>query len=134
MASAEFSQFVATVLLSNTSTLSAFKTSPGIHTVFPILPAAFTIRVLCAVIGFWLGMLLSPCLWPYMRFLFVRPELCPWWHYYSLYIQYSSDSAIGWTISPLANPSHCRADSGLLSYRMCARRVHMQSKPSQLRL
>jgi hypothetical protein len=62
MASAEFSQFVATVLLSNTSTLSAFKTSPGIHTVFPILPAAFTIRALCAVIGFWLGMLLSPLL------------------------------------------------------------------------
>jgi hypothetical protein len=27
---------------------------------------------------------------------------------------------------PLANPSHCRADSGLSPYRTCAHRAHTQ--------
>jgi hypothetical protein len=29
---------------------------------------------------------------------------------------------------PLANPSHCRADSGLSPYRTCAHRAHAKKK------
>jgi hypothetical protein len=33
---------------------------------------------------------------------------------------------------PLANPSHCRADSGLSPYRTCAHRAHAQKAAPDL--
>ena len=39
-------------------------------------------------------------------------------------IRLSSDSASRRTPLPLANPSRCRADSGLSPYRTCAHRAH----------
>ena len=53
------------------------KTSPGTHTFFPSLPAAFTEKRFRVAIGLCFAMQTYPRLRPYMRFLFVRPELCP---------------------------------------------------------
>ena len=79
-----------------------------------------------AVIGLCFVMQTHPRLRPYMRFLFVRPEVCPLGDLLTPKIRLSSDSASRRTPLPLANPSHCRADSGLSPYRTCAHRAHME--------
>ena len=81
-----------------------------------------------AVIGLCFVMQTHPRLRPYMRFLFVRPEICPLGDLLTPKIQLSSDSASRRTPLPLANPSHCRADSGLSPYRTCAHRAHIDSR------
>ena len=66
----------------------------------------------------------NPCSQPYIRFLFVRSEICPAGDLLTPAIRLSSDSTSRWTPLPLTNPSHCRADSGLSPYRTCAHRAH----------
>ena len=75
-------------------------------------------------IGLCFVMQTHPRLRPYMRFLFVRPEICPLGNLSTPKIRLSSDSVSRRTPLPLANPSHCRADSGLSPYRACAHRAH----------
>ena len=82
-----------------------------------------------AVIGLCFVMQTHPRLRPYMRFLFVRPEVCPLGDLLTPKIRLSSDSASRRTPLPLANPSRYRADSGLSPYRTCAHRAHqMESR------
>ena len=82
-----------------------------------------------AVIGLCFVMQTHPRLRPYMRFLFVRPEVCPLGDLLTPKIRLSLDSASRRTPLPLANPSHCRADSGLSPYRTCAHRAHIKAVP-----
>ena len=86
-----------------------------------------------AVLGFDLSESLSLALRPYMRFLFVRPEVFPLGDLSTPKIRLSSDSASRQTPLPLANPSHCRADSGLSPYRTCAHRAHQKKSPESFR-
>ena len=69
-----------------------------------------------------------------MRFLFVRPEVCPLGDLLTPKIQLSSDSISRWTPLSLANPSHCRADSGLSPYRTCAHRAHITASGTEVNL
>ena len=86
-----------------------------------------------AVIGLCFVMQTHPRLRPYMRFLFVRPEVCPLGDLLTPKIRLSSDSASRRTPLPLASPSHCRADSGLSPYRTCAHRAHIKKSPADWR-
>ena len=74
-----------------------------------------------------------PRLRPYMRFLYVRPEICPLGDLSTPKIRLSSDSASRRTPLPLANPSHYRADSGLSPYRTCAHRAHSEQQTTHTR-
>ena len=130
MASADFSQFVVTTPFRVCLLGHACETSPGTHTFFPSLPAAFTVKRFRVAIGLCFVMQTYPRLRPYMRFLYVRPEFCPLGDLSTPKIRLSSDSASRRTPLPLANPSHYRADSGLSPYRTCAHRAHMQKKTS----
>ena len=91
----------------------------------------FTCRIYCqrfrVAIGLCFVMQTYPRLQPYMRFLFVRPEICPLEDLSTSKIRLSSDSASRRTPLPLANPSRYRADSGLSPYRTCAHRAHIKS-------
>ena len=104
------------------------KTSPGTHTFFPSLPAAFTVERIRVAIGLCFSWQTYPHLRPYMRFLYVRPEFCPFGDLSTPKIRLSSDSASRRTPLPLANPSRYRADSGLSPYRTCAHRAHQTKK------
>ena len=92
----------------------------------------FTCRIYCqrfrVAIGLCFVMQTYPRLQPYMRFLFVRPEICPLEDLSTSKIRLSSDSASRRTPLPLANPSRYRADSGLSPYRTCAHRAHIEAQ------
>ena len=64
---------------------------------------------------------------PYMRFLYVRPEICPLADLSSPKIRLSSDFTSQRTPLPLAKPSRYRAASGLSPYRMCSHRAHAKT-------
>ena len=84
------------------------------------------LQVIRAVIGLCFVMQTYPRLQPYMRFLFVRPEICPAGDLSTPTIRLSSDSTSRWTPLPLTNPSHCRASTGLSPARTCAHRAHIK--------
>lgn len=96
----------------------------------------FTCRIYCkrfrVAIGLCFVRQTHPRSQPYMRFLFVRPEICPLGGLSTPKIRLSSDSASRRTPLPLANPSRYRADSGLSPYRTCAHRAH-RNTPMGLR-
>ena len=69
-----------------------------------------------------------PRLRPYMRFLYVRPEICPLGDLSTPKIRLSSDSSSRRTPLPLARPSRYRAASGLSPYRTCAHRAHIRKE------
>ena len=120
MVSADFLRFVVTAHFFQ----CVRKTSPGTHTFFPSLPAAFTVERFRVAIGLCFNWQTYPHLRPYMRFLYVRPEFCPLGDLSTPKIRLSSDSASRRTPLPLANPSRYRADSGLSPYSTCAHRAH----------
>ena len=130
MASADFLRFVVT------AHSFIFQMRPQDLPGYSHALSLFTCRIyrkrLRAVIGLCFAMQTHPRLRPYMRFLFVRPEVCPSGDLLTPKIRLSSDSASRRTPLPLANPSHCRADSGLSPYRACAHRAHM-TKPERRR-
>ena len=72
--------------------------------------------------------LFSYSLRPYMRFLYVRPEICPLGDLSTPKIRLSPDSASRRAPLPFANPSHYRADSGFSPYRTCAHRAHQKTQ------
>jgi len=86
-----------------------------------------------AAIGLHFIVETCPRLWPYMRFLFVRPEFCPLGDLSTPKIRLSSDSTSRWTPLPLASPSRYRADSGLSPYRTCAHRAHIKQPQARYR-
>ena len=61
----------------NTSTQMRLQDLPGYSHVLFLLPATFTEKRFRVAIGLCFAMQTYPRLRPYMRFLFVRPELCP---------------------------------------------------------
>src|SRR5699024_8560977 len=97
---------------------------PGYSHVLSLFTCRIYPKRFRAAIG--LRLVWEPCprLEPYMRFLFVRPEVCPLEDLLTSKIRLSSDSTSRWTPLPLANPSRCRADSGLSPVRTCAHRAH----------
>lgn len=86
------------------------------------IPAAFTPSDSVQLLGF--VSVTYPRLKPYMRFLFVRPEVCPSGDLSTPKIRLSSDSVSRRTPLPLARPSRCRAASSLSPYKTCAHRAH----------
>ena len=133
MASADFSQFVVTThfFFSNMSTPNTPVRPPRVLTrsfplYLPHLPNAIRVATgLCFVMQTY------PCVRPYMRFLFVRPEFCPLRDLSTPKIRLSSDSASRRTPLPLASPSRYRADSGLSPQRTCAHRAHISRCPGR---
>ena len=125
MASADFLRFVVT------AHSFFFQMRPQDLPGYSHALSLFTCRIyrkrFRAVIGLCFVMQTHPRLRPYMRFLFVRPEICPLGDLLTPKIRLSSDSASRRTPLPLANPSHCRADSGLSPYRTCAHRAHIKT-------
>ena len=91
-------------------------------------------RIYCAqfrvVIGLWFGMQPYPCVQPFIRFLFVRPAVCPW---------VSMFPTSGFLPIPSLDehrclrlyPSHYRADSGLSPVRNVRRQAHYHKSPLQ---
>ena len=129
MASADFSQFVVTThFFSNDVYFMRLQDLPGYSHILSL----FTCRIYCqrfrVAIGLCFVMQTYPRLQPYMRFLFVRPEICPLEDLSTSKIRLSSDSASRRTPLPLANPSRYRADSGLSPYRTCAHRAHINNE------
>ena len=124
MASADFLRFVVTA-----HSFFFFQMRPQDLPGYSHALSLFTCRIyrkrFRAVIGLCFAMQTHPRLRPYMRFLFVRPEVCPLGDLLTPKIRLSSDSASRRTPLPLANPSHCRADSGLSPYGTCAHRAHI---------
>ena len=126
MASADFLRFVVTAhFFSNMSTQMRPQDLPGYSHALSLFTCRIYRKRFRAVIGLCFVMQTHPRLRPYMRFLFVRPEICPLGDLLTPKIRLSSDSASRRTPLPLANPSHCRADSGLSPYRTCAHRAHI---------
>ena len=126
MTSADFLQFVVTTHFFQYVYFMRLQDLPGYSHVLslftcPIYPKRFRVAL-----GLRLTWEPCPRLEPYMRFLFVRPEVCPLEDLLTSKIRLSSDSTSRWTPLPLANPSRCRADSGLSPYRTCAHRAHQK--------
>ena len=132
MASADFSQFVVTTHFFRIRLLHAPARPPRVLTrSFPLyLP--HLLQAIRAAIGLRFVRQTYPRLQPYMRFLFVRPEVCPAGDRSTPAIRLSSDSTSRWTPLPLTNPSHCRADSGLSPVRTCAHRAHRKRAAAKL--
>jgi len=107
--------------------------SPGIHTFFlsirlPHLPC----MIPCSYRALACMAVLPSCM-ASMRFLFIRPEICP-----SVYL-FPTSSFL--QIPPRDGhpclrlyPSPYRADSGLSPVRTCARRAHHKNSPVRSRL
>ena len=131
MASADFLQFVVTThFFSNDVYLMRLQDLPGYSHILSLFTCRIYRKRFRVAIGLCFVMQTYPRLQPYMRFLFVRPEICPLEDLSTSKIRLSSDSASQRTPLPLANPSRYRADSGLSPYRMCAHRAHIKSARS----
>ena len=124
MASADFLRFVVTAHF--------FTLRPQDLPGYSHILSLFTCRIYCkrfrVAIGLCFVRQTHPRSQPYMRFLFVRPEICPLGGLSTPKIRLSSDSASRRTPLPLANPSRYRADSGLSPYRTCAHRAHQKMR------
>ena len=125
-ASADFLRFVVTAhFFSNMSTQMRPQDLPGYSHILSLFTCRIYRKRFRAAIGLHFNMETCPRLWPYMRFLFVRSEICPLGDLSTPKIRLSSDSVSRRTPLPLASPSRCRADSGLSPYRTCAHRAHI---------
>ena len=124
MASADFLRFVVTAHF--------FPLRPQDLPGYSHILSLFTCRIyrkqFRVAIGLCFDLQTHPRSQPYMRFLFVRPEICPLGDLLTPKIRLSLDSASRRTPLPLARPSRYRAASGLSPYRMCAHRAHKQNK------
>ena len=127
-ASADFLRFVVTAhFFSNMSTQMRPQDLPGYSHILSLFTCRIYRKRFRVAIGLCFDWQTYPRFRPYMRFLFVRPEICPLGDLSTPKIRLSSDSASRRTPLPLAKPSRYRADSGLSPYRMCAHRAHQKS-------
>ena len=117
------------IFFPNMSTQMRPQDLPGYSHVLSLFTCRIYRKRFRAVIGLCFVMQTHPRLRPYMRFLFVRPEICPLGDLLTPKIRLSSDSTSRRTPLPLANPSRYRVDSGLSPYRMCAHRAHQTAPP-----
>ena len=124
MASADFLRFVVTA---HFFTLRP-QDLPGYSHILSLFTCRIYPKRFRVAIGLCFVKQTYPRLRPYMRFLYVRPEICPLGDLSTPKIRLSSDSASRRTPLPLANPSHYRADSGLSPYGTCAHRAHFNQR------
>ena len=115
------------IFFSNMSTQMRPQDLPGYSHILSLFTCRIYRKRFRVAIGLCFDWQTYPRFRPYMRFLFVRPEICPLGDLSTPKIRLSSDSASRRTPLPLAKPSRYRADSGLSPYRMCAHRAHQKS-------
>ena len=112
------------IFFPNMSTQMRPQDLPGYSHILSLFTCRIYRKRFRAAIGLYFIWETCPRLRPCMRFLFVRPEICPLGDLLTPKIRLSSDSTSRRTPLPLANPSRYRADSGLSPYRTCAHRAH----------
>lgn len=91
------------------------KTSPGTHTFFPSLPAAFTVSDSVQLLGFILSWKLA------LAYGLICDFYSSGQRFAAAFLQILPHGRHPWL---KLYPSRCRADSGLSPFRTCAHRAH----------
>ena len=112
MASADFLRFVVTA---HFFLPCVRKTSPGTHTFFPSLPAAFTVSDSVQLLGFILSWKLA------LAYGLICDFYSSGQRFAAAFLQILPHGRHPWL---KLYPSRCRADSGLSPFRTCAHRAH----------
>ena len=117
MASADFLRFVVTAHFFFRICLlkCVRKTSPGTHTFFPSLPAAFTVSDSVQLLGFILSWKLA------LAYGLICDFYSSGQRFAAAFLQILPHGRHPWL---KLYPSRCRADSGLSPFRTCAHRAH----------
>ena len=115
MASADFLRFVVTTHFSP----CVRKTSPGTHTFFSSLPAAFTVSDSVQLLGFILSWKLT------LAYGLICDFYSSGQRFAAAFLQILPHDRHPWL---RLYPSRCRADSGLSPFRTCAHRAHTKKK------
>lgn len=97
------------------------KTSPGTHTFFPSLPAAFTVSDSVQLLGFILSWKLA------LAYGLICDFYSSGQRFAAAFLQILPHGRHPWL---KLYPSRCRADSGLSPFRTCAHRAHTQKHPA----
>lgn len=97
------------------------KTSPGTHTFFPSLPAAFTVSDSVQLLGFILSWKLA------LAYGLICDFYSSGQRFAAAFLQILPHGRHPWL---KLYPSRCRADSGLSPFRTCAHRAHTE-KPQR---
>lgn len=118
MASADFLRFVVTA---HFFLPCVRKTSPGTHTFFPSLPAAFTVSDSVQLLGFILSWKLA------LAYGLICDFYSSGQRFAAAFLQILPHGRHPWL---KLYPSRCRADSGLSPFRTCAHRAHTQKHPA----
>ena len=95
------------------------KTSPGTHTFFPSLPAAFTVSDSVQLLGFILSWKLA------LAYGLICDFYSSGQRFAAAFLQILPHGRHPWL---KLYPSRCRADSGLSPYRTCAHRAHTEKR------
>ena len=123
MASADFLRFVVTAHFFRICLLKCVrKISPGTHTFFPSLPAAFTVSDSVQLLGFILSWKLA------LAYGLICDFYSSGQRFAAAFLQILPHGRHPWL---KLYPSRCRADSGLSPFRTCAHRAHTQNPPRQ---
>ena len=118
MASADFLRFVVTAHFFRICLLKCVrKTSPGTHTFFPSLPAAFTVSDSVQLLGFILSWKLT------LAYGLICDFYSSGQRFAAAFLQILPHDRHPWL---KLYPSRCRADSGLSPFRTCAHRAHQK--------
>ena len=118
MASADFLRFVVTAHFLP----CVRKTSPGTHTFFPSLPAAFTVSDSVQLLGFILSWKLA------LAYGLICDFYSSGQRFAAAFLQILPHGRHPWL---KLYPSRCRADSGLSPFRTCAHRAHTDKAPGR---
>ena len=94
------------------------KTSPGTHTFFPSLPAAFTVSDSVQLLGFILSWKLA------LAYGLICDFYSSGQRFAAAFLQILPHGRHPWL---KLYPSRCRADSGLSPFRTCAHRAHTKN-------
>ena len=123
MASADFLRFVVTAHFFFRICLlkCVRKTSPGTHTFFPSLPAAFTVSDSVQLLGFILSWKLA------LAYGLICDFYSSGQRFAAAFLQILPHGRHPWL---KLYPSRCRADSGLSPFRTCAHRAHTKKRPA----
>ena len=120
MASADFLRFVVTAHFFRICLLKCVrKTSPGTHTFFPSLPAAFTVSDSVQLLGFVLCRKLA------LAYGLICGFYSSGQSFAAAFLQILPHDRHPWL---KLYPSRCRADSGLSPFRTGAHRAHYRSR------
>ena len=100
------------------------KTSPGTHTFFPSLPAAFTVSDSVQLLGFILSWKLA------LAYGLICDFYSSGQRFAAAFLQILPHGRHPWL---KLYPSRCRADSGLSPFRTCAHRAHIKQPQARYR-